>query len=188
MELKEIEFGYADAYTEAIEDKRLLLEAFYDSTIADNLWKGKHFLVLGLKGAGKSAIACRLQLEADDNPLKFVRILEMGQLSFQSFSKIRIDSAEDKSRYPATWKYMLYVHLLQQIMEDQSVSYADFSDFHRFVKSLREYGVLPADGLEKMVANTKGKSFQITLLNMVKGEVGRKGEFTSVDLSDLIEL
>ena len=28
VELEEIEFGYADAYTEAIEDKRLLLEAF----------------------------------------------------------------------------------------------------------------------------------------------------------------
>ena len=62
MELKEIEFGYADAYTEAIEDKRLLLEAFYDSTIADNLWKGKHFLVLGLKVAGKYAIGFRLQI------------------------------------------------------------------------------------------------------------------------------
>lgn len=188
VELEEIEFGYADAYTEAIEDKRLLLEAFYDSTIADNIWNGKHFLVLGLKGAGKSAIACRLQLEADDDPLKFVQILEMGQLSFQSFSKIRIDSAEDKSRYPATWKYMLYVHLLQQIMEDQSVSYADFPDFDRFVKSLREYGVLPADGLEKMVAKTKGKKFQINLLNMVKYEYRREGDSAFVDLSDLIEL
>ena len=188
MDLKEIEFGYADAYTEAIEDKRLLLEAFYDSSIADRIWRGKHFLVLGLKGAGKSAIACRLQLEANNDPLKFVEILEMGQLSFKSFSKIRIDSAEDKSRYPATWKYMLYVHLLQQIIGDESVSCADYSDFIRFIQSLRAYDVLPAEGLEKMVAKTKGNKFQINLLKLVKYEYSSTGESASVDLLDLIDL
>ena len=188
MELNDIEFGYADAYTEAIEDERLLLEAFYDSSIADKIWKGKHFLVLGLKGAGKSAIACRLQLEANNDPLKFVEILEMGQLSFKSFTKIRIDSAEDKSRYPAAWKYMLYVHLLQQIIGDESVSYADYSDFSRFIESLRAYDVLPAEGLEKMVSKTKGNKFQVNLLKLVQYEYSSTGESASVDLLDLIKL
>ena len=44
MELKEIQFGNADARTEADRNPRLLLEAFYDSSIADKIWQDDHFL------------------------------------------------------------------------------------------------------------------------------------------------
>lgn len=188
MELKEIQFGNADARTEADRNPRLLLEAFYDSSIADKIWQDDHFLILGPKGAGKSAIAWRLQLEANDDPQKFVKILEFGPFSFKSFSKIRIDSSEEESRYPATWKYMLYVHLLQQVIEDQSVSFADYGDFSHFEKSLRDYKILPAEGLDRMVLKSKTKSYQIGVRNMLKYEFSQVCEEGSVDLSDLIDL
>ena len=188
MELRDIQFGYADARTEAEHNPKLLLEAYYEPALADALWNDEQFLVLGPKGAGKSAIAWRLQLEAKSDPTKFVKVLELGQFPFKSFAKIRLDSSEEKSSYSASWKYLLYVQMLQQVIEDQSLQYSDYREFSRFVDSLRYYNVLPAEGLDRMVTKSKTKKFQMGLRSMLQAEFSETLERGSVDLLDLLEV
>ena len=185
---KDIEFGYADASTEAQTRPELLLDAFYDTDIANDVWKGHRFLLLGPKGAGKSAVAWRFQLEAERSPVSFVKILQLNDFSFNAFSKIKIDENEDSARYVATWKFLLYSQFLHLLNDDQSLRRPHDGSFDKFLNSLRQTGILPSVELGAMVVKVKSKRIQAEIRGMVGLSASRASESHLAEVSTLIEM
>lgn len=187
MEFKDIEFGFADASTEAHERPELLIDAFYHSEIADRMWSDRYFLLLGLKGAGKSAVAWRLQLEASGAPQKFAKILELQDFPFAQFAKVQVEMNDQKARYVESWKFFLYVNLLFIVMQDQALDKSSVPTIDNLLKGLAEIGVLPSDNLTAMVTKSKRRRFKTGVSKFVSVGMENESELVPSQQSTLIQ-
>src|SRR6266705_1326753 len=87
--LKDINFGFSSAEIERAQAPELLEKGFLDYNAAsEKAISGPTFLFLGYKGSGKSAIAERLALLAEQKFDQFVKILNLADFPFTPFSKI----------------------------------------------------------------------------------------------------
>lgn len=195
---KDIKFGFADASVEAQHEPDLLTDAFYDATeLAESIWKsGRHFMLLGLKGMGKSAVAWHLQLTAAKSSNKFANLLELQDFPFGAFAKVKVDENDGIVRYVETWKYLIYVKLLYLVNQDQSLKKNLGSKFDKLISQLTEIGVLPGDDLSVMVMQAKKQTRKATLSDIFSSTFGfgvglgvaREVEFAPMGRSTLIQL
>lgn len=187
IRFKDIEFGFADASTEAHVLPELLIDAFYHSEIADKMWSDRYFLLLGLKGAGKSAVAWRLQLEASRVPQKFAKILELQDFPFGQFAKVQVETSDRKARYVESWKFFLYVNLLYLVIQDQALDKSSVPGIEHLLQGLAEIGVLPSDNLTAMVTKSKRKKFKAGVSKGINIGVESESEFVPSQQSTLIQ-
>src|SRR4051812_32922962 len=121
MEFGDIFFGYTSAERERSQDPRLLLDGYYDlhgQTHA--ITRGPEYLVLGYKGSGKTMLAERLELLGDQDPTLFVTNVALGDFPFAQFKKIVGGEADNETRYPAAWSWLLLLLLLDSFSRDES--------------------------------------------------------------------
>jgi hypothetical protein len=187
IEFKDIEFGFADASTEAHVRPDLLINAFYHSEIADKMWSDRYFLLLGLKGAGKSAVAWRLKLEASSDPQKFAKILELQDFPFGQFAKVQVEMSDRKARYVESWKFFLYVNLLYVVIQDQALDKSSVPRIDHLLRGLADIGVLPSDNLTAMVTKSKRKKFKAGVSKHVNVGVENESELIPAQQSTLIQ-
>ncbi len=121
LDLRRIDFGYADAGSEWRQSKRLVRQGYYD--LADNesrVLKSHEFLVLGYKGAGKSSVGTRLRILALDSPSYYYvpEPLSVADLPLDNFKGIVPDSFDALQRYQHSWSLLLLSRIVTSAATD----------------------------------------------------------------------
>lgn len=159
-----IAFGYTSAETERTRDPGLLLEGYVDSKDASKeALTGQKYLFLGHKGAGKSAIAERIELTLDDDYSKFVTLVSLQDFPFTPFSKIIRGDEEPESKYPKAWSWILLIYLLESFAKDAGVNHPDATTLTDSIKSFREMGLSPVANISSIVRESAKKNFKLAL-------------------------
>ena len=161
---RDIAFGYASAEAECTEDPGLLLEGYVDLQEAnEEALNGKKFLFLGHKGAGKSAIAKRMELRLLQTSFPFVKLVSLADFPFTPFSKIVRGNEEPETKYPTAWSWILLVYLLESFAKDNGIIHEDPAAFQDAVNAFRTMGLSPDAAPGSIVRQSAKKTFKLAL-------------------------
>lgn len=160
----DIAFGYVSAEAERTEDPGLLLDGYVDLREAsEEALNRKTFLFLGHKGAGKSAIAERMELKLSDSFGGFVKLVSLADFPFIPFDRIVRGNEEPEAKYPTAWSWILLVYLLESFAQDQSICHPDRAAFEDATKAFRAMGLSPAADPGTIVRASVKKTFKLAL-------------------------
>jgi hypothetical protein len=179
-EFQQIEFGFTDAHTESAEAPRLLRDGFLDDGLVDRALTGRHFLFLGYKGSGKTAIAERARLLAEADPQLFVKVATLDEFSYGDF-KSAAGSTEPQARYPTVWKWLLLVALFGSLEEDEGGKAKAAGDYPAVARALRKLNLIPTPQFNDLVVKSSKKNFKVALPKILGFENER--EYVSQDLN-----
>lgn len=159
-----IQFGFSSAEAEGEQDPGLLLDGFIEYNEATRLAKtGPHFLFLGYKGAGKSAIGTRIRLKSESNYDEFVRSVFLGDFPFTPFSKMVRGDIEPEAKYPIAWSWILLIYILESLSGDNGLTHPNPSALANAASSFREMGLSPAGDPSEIVRTTSNKTFKVSV-------------------------
>ena len=114
----------------------MIRDAFVEiEDISAQLERPDKFIVIGPKGAGKTAVASRAFLLADSNALRFVEVDQLETFEFGLLKKIGGAGTQQFGGAHSAWKLLLLLRLFELLVEDESLS-ARNHDFHKFVSQL----------------------------------------------------
>lgn len=107
----DLEFGYADAEKEFNRIPDIFEESFYDpKNIVDKLMNKHHFLLVGRKGVGKSAVNSKIRYICGKGDSTFTFPLQLNDFEYTTFSKTSIDKdALGTQKYKESWEFILLI-------------------------------------------------------------------------------
>jgi hypothetical protein len=174
--IKSLYFGKASAEAEVAADPDRFLRTFYDRwEVERSVWKQDYFLVVGPKGAGKSAIGeyIRLSLEASaGSHAVFAKTLNLDEVS-PNLSPItsitsKLASDETAGTTAAAWRLFLTLRMFELVVKDQSCSLARDPAVLQLAARLRSAGLTPGD-FPTLLRRVRENKTSVS----IKGFVGR---------------
>ncbi|QUF07659.1 hypothetical protein KCV87_17660 [Actinosynnema pretiosum subsp. pretiosum] len=150
LQFSELKFGSNAAEDESVDDPKLLLEGFYDlRNITEDIISGQKWLVLGPKGAGKSAITEHLRLRSAEQDHWFVRKLDLLYFPFLDIDSLDVGGQTRGSRLPAVWTYLLCLEIITSLELDEGFSNSANDEIGKVVKELRKANLVPSLALKQ---------------------------------------
>lgn len=142
MKFRELYFGQADARTEAIREPEGFVQSFVDHRgVVESIVDEGRFLVLGPKGAGKSALAWFLQATSRSRDL-LVHPRDVSDLPIADVAKLKTGDDPGINRSLNAWRFLLLCALVDTILEDQGSDLNKNTAAMSVIAKLREYGFL----------------------------------------------
>jgi hypothetical protein len=136
-------FGYASSETESARNPELLTRGFLKlGQIVDALVSGDHFIVIGNKGSGKSAIAEHLKLSAD-NIRMFVNVTRLSEFPYSDLRNV-VEGERPEEVLPLAWSWLLLLNFLASFVNDQGGNAEINPQLFSFVQNLQSIGLLPS--------------------------------------------
>jgi len=164
LSFKDIAFGYASAEAERSNDPGLLIDGYIDyKSASEHALNGSRFLFLGHKGAGKSTVGEHLQLRLKDEFDRFVKYIALSDFPFTPFSKIIRGGDEPEHRYPAAWSWILLIHVLESLADDEGLQHSRMDEFQDALDAFRKMGLSPSGSPAAIVRTTAKKTFKLAL-------------------------
>ena len=164
--LQNIEFGEISAEVEVEINPKLITCGFYDyQNIINRILNEHHFLILGNKGTGKSIIGEHFRLSSGkqhDDSYLFCKTINLAQFPYKSFNKIISGISEPETKFPTTWKWLLFIYIIRSFDEDKGIKSNCEADFHNAVDTFKRIGVIPAE-LNKIAILASKKNFKLKL-------------------------
>ena len=170
---KNIVFGRAAAENEKTPGyRKLLLEGFLDTyNYTNQLLYDEKFLVLGLKGSGKSAIGVRLELLSQEkSDLKVKNYSISGNFPHRMFSQLMDSNESQLIRFQYYWEYLILMVFLESFSEDDSAIYKDADIYKELISSMKALELIPCRSFADLVTRTKGDHFKANLFKVLEGE------------------
>lgn len=175
MDIFKLNFGSDDA--ELDEKYGFLDKVFLKTSIYIRAKNGQRELLIGRKGAGKSAICLTLKKVLESEGIKTVFITPRS-LSLQRFEQIKIPSINKDEGYVIGWKYLLLSKIGTEIFDKASLARptkTGNSSFSKTVKKVRRFLVVnneveptffekiwgPASALRKLISKVTLKGYGI---------------------------
>jgi len=160
----DINFGFADAHKEGAEAPELLLEGFLDEFgVTDLALHGSSFLFLGYKGSGKTALAERARLLSANDPGLLVTTMSLEEFSYSDFRSLAGGGADDETRFPTVWAWVLLLHLLESLERDEGGRENASRSYVRTLAGLRSLNVLPLPELTQLVTTSSKRGFKASI-------------------------
>ena len=142
MELRNFEFGFADAEKEFTRKPEIFQKAFYDSKgIVNKLINGYEWILIGRKGVGKSAYSSRIQSIVKNNEVEnlFAFPLQLNNFEFSTFAKTSIgDEVVGTNKYKTSWNFVLLSMVCKILYLKLNIT--EVSSFNEMVEILRKLG------------------------------------------------
>jgi hypothetical protein len=186
----DLTFGLAAAEDESARDPRLLIDGFLDAHgVESKILQDHHYLVLGYKGAGKSAVAQHLELLADGDPCLFTETLFLSNFPYAEFRSMVPGDSDSDIRMPLGWTWVLVCQLLSMFDKDESAEDTAANQLvKRTVEALREHGYVATTDIPQFVRQTVKKSLKASLPKILEYSRESTGTATSeFDFSVLLE-
>jgi hypothetical protein len=145
----------SDSRNEVHESREAFVRSFVDlNNASDEVISGKKFLVLGPKGAGKSALAWYIEAsEQDGDHLALVR--DASDLPLAEVPRLQTGQPAGPERTVSAWKFILLCTYLELLLRDQGCSIQQDKEAVRVSKLLRDYGFMgDASGRALLKAST----------------------------------
>lgn len=143
-----------DAGQEAIDEPDLLLNGFYDyREAAYGIASGQIWVLLGPKGAGKSAVLEHLRLLWQGRHDRFFTLWDLRSFPVSDVTKIQTGQSAGASRSQAAWEFLLLLRVVDSLAADASLQApASFASMHA---DLVRQGLLRTDWKTKVIEWTK---------------------------------
>lgn len=131
MQLKDYEFGFADATKEYVRKPEIFKDAFCDTrNFVEKLISGYDFLLIGRKGVGKSAFSAKIQsLSLESNSKIVAQVLNLSDFEFSTFAKTGIDNnVSGTQKYKSSWDFIMLLTIYKilfnklEMIESDSVN------------------------------------------------------------------
>lgn len=115
-------FGKLGAEGDTVLDSKLPLEeVFVDPMgVLNKLSNESKFLIIGRKGAGKSAFAQYIHKAQEKNSLIFSDFVTRSQINLE-FITSKLEKVDTKVSYEIIYKWIIYTKILKLILKDNSI-------------------------------------------------------------------
>ncbi|WP_157987630.1 P-loop ATPase, Sll1717 family [Jiangella endophytica] len=175
-------FGLAAAENEVAKDPERFRRTYFDRwSLAEKVADHERFLILGPKGAGKSAAAAFVSLKWEaqlGEPSIFAKHVDFDELNRTQSPLTSLDhklvSGEMNSMTDAAWKLFLSVRLLESLLSDPASSISRDPQAIRLLSDLQEAG-LASDDYPKVLRRVRERR---ALIRVPFGEFGRSSSDT----------
>lgn len=166
-----INFRYTDAQEEKHYSPEIIEKTFVDlGNILEKIKRPEKFIVSGPKGAGKSALASKLQMESEHSWNLFVNSDNLEQFDFRLLAKSTSEKACGLNSTVNVWQLLLLIRFVPLFLNDHAV--ADGNDSLRKLNlGLERIGLETSDSLINIVEYTSSKGV-FSKLKGLAGEVG----------------
>lgn len=152
--LREMRFGQLDASQEAVDDPDLLLQGFYDyREAAYGIASGNTWLLLGPKGAGKSAVLEHLKLTWVDRYDRFFDYWDLRSFPVNDVTQIQTGQSPGAARAQAAWELLLLLRVVDSLARDNGLAAPGI--FYSIKSDLVKSGLLTGDWRTKVVEWSK---------------------------------
>lgn len=150
-----INFGKAAAENErGMRYSYLLNDGFLDAYgYINKILDDSHFLILGSKGSGKSAIGTKLQLMSENPENKlFTKLYSLNDFSYSEFDKLYASDEPSEIRYSNYWQFLLLLLTFNSIIQDKTVSTTlEGVDLEKVEEVYRKHGLLPDSSVNNIM-------------------------------------
>lgn len=159
-----IKFGYTSAQTEGAEAPELLKKGYVDhQEIHDKIYNSSKYLVLGYKGAGKSAVGEKLKVDADGSYDTFISVVALGDFPFKPFSKIIRGDIDQSAKMPIAWSWVILPYVLGSLAKDNGISHINIEAFNAAVATFEKMGLTSRADPARIVTTSAKNSFSIPI-------------------------
>lgn len=165
---RDLYFGKSDARNEANESQAAFVKSYVDlDGASDSVIHGNKFLVLGPKGAGKSALAWYLQA-TESRGTHLVSVRDASLLPLSEIPRLQTGQEAGPERTVVAWKFILLCNYLELLLRDQGSSIQRNSEAVRVSKLLRNFGFMgDASGRALLKASTSTVTIPLPKLGPV---------------------
>lgn len=165
INIKEIDFGRADANREASLNPSKFKEAFYDpEDYLDELMAGEKFLLVGRKGDGKTAYGAQIELVAQEHNMYACR-RTLDNFNDVTFEKLKTYEKLSTNPYISIWKCILLIEYVKMIYEHEPN--IQKQEYLGLIDALRRQGFFdPDDDITITVDKLVESNTKITLKNV----------------------
>lgn len=135
-------FGQSDARTEANANREEFVRSFVN--LRDSLGSilsGEKFIILGPKGAGKSAIAWYLHSTQDSGQYR-VLIRDAANLPLAEIPQLQTGQPAGAQRTVTAWRFILLCNYLELLLQDPDSRLHANPDAIAVSRALRDYGFI----------------------------------------------
>ncbi|UPK75699.1 hypothetical protein MU582_03380 [Nocardioidaceae bacterium SCSIO 66511] len=147
--LRELHFGHLDANMEAVEQPELLRAGFYDYLeAAYGIAARRTWVLLGPKGAGKSAVLEHLRLEWLDRWDRFFVWWDLRSFPVNDVTRIQTGQTPGASRAQSAWEFLLLLRIFGSLAEDEGINAP--REFYTLRDDLQRQGLISTDWRAKV--------------------------------------
>lgn len=187
---RDINFRYTDAQEERLYAPELIEKAFVDiDNILEEIDQPEKFLVVGPKGAGKSALSSKLQIKSNSEWNLFVSADELEQFEFNLLEKTGAEKSASIGGALTVWQMLLAIRLMPLFLMDESIR-ENNQDLIRFNESLKAYGLASSESLIKIVQYTSRRGIFSNIKSAfaeIRGEKIDEEQFKIKDPAAIVE-
>ena len=171
---KDINFRYTDAQEERLHAPELLEKAFVDiDNVLEEIDRPEKFLVVGPKGAGKSALSSKLQINSSSEWNLFVSADELEQFEFNLLEKTGAEKNTSIGGATTVWQMLLAIRLIPLLLSDESVRDCN-QNLINFHESLKKYGLISSESLISIVQYTSRRGIFSNIKSAIAGLSGEQ--------------
>lgn len=153
---KYLDFGESSAEFE--KDDAMFYKNFFDAfQLVDRIEDDVHFLILGAKGSGKTAVSKYITLKNKNNPAIIVNDCSLSDFPYSVFAQIMVGDESKEYKNHMAWEYVLLLSLLNSfIEEDQEKCYLyKNKKLYQLSDALQNVGLLASVNLSEIVQTSK---------------------------------
>lgn len=170
-----LNFKYTDAEEEKLYAPELLEDAYVDiNNILEKIQRPEKFLVIGPKGAGKTALSSKLQLMGKKTWNVFVDDDELEQFEFNLLDKSGGEKGQSIGGAITVWQLLLSIRILPLLLSDEKLKLLN-PKIEQLNSSLQKYGLTSSESLINIVQYTSRRG----IFGKIKSAISEvRGELT----------
>jgi hypothetical protein len=183
--LRELDFGRLEAMEESREAPELLRDGYFDfNGAALNVALGATWVLVGAKGAGKSAAIAHLDLLWTDAWDKFLGRWDLGSYPIADVTTLQVGTLPGPSSSRAAWEFLLLLRLFESLMRDEGASYS--SEITKLRRELRTAGLIEGPDLRTKFNDWASTTFKFSVGMLEAENDGATSPATVVQLIEIL--
>lgn len=174
---EKINFKYSDASEEKIHSPEIINDCYVDLMgVLTEVNDPAKFIIIGTKGAGKSALASKIQMDSGPEWNKFVASDDLEEFEFNLLEKTGGEKGKVIGGAISVWQLLLLIRMLDLLIKDELFQFQN-SNVLQLHNAMQSHGLSPSASLVAIVQQTSRRGAFVTF-KAVQAEL--RGE-SSVD-------
>ncbi len=181
---EKINFKYTDATEERVYAPEIIEACYVDiENILERINEPSRFIVIGTKGAGKSALASKLQISSSSKWSKFVSTDDLEQFEFSLLEKTGGEKGKAIGGAISVWQLLLFIRILSLLLQDEQFKIEN-GGVEALGSALQRHGLSPSSSLVSIVQQTSRRGAFFTFKTIYAELRGENTTDTTTKLKD----